>query len=47
METQKTPNSQSSLERRMKLEESTFLSSDNTTKLQSPRPYGTGRKTEI
>ena len=33
METQKTPNSQSSLEKRMELEESTFLISDYTTKL--------------
>ena len=52
METQKTPNSQSSLEkeekeRRMELEESNFLTSDYTTKLQSSRQYGTGTKTEI
>ena len=48
METQKTPNSQSSPEkRRMELEESTFLISDYTTKLQSSRQYGTGTKTEI
>ena len=33
METQKTPNSQSSLEKRMELEESTFLTSGYTTKL--------------
>ena len=31
----------------MKLEESTFLSSDYTTKLQSSRQYGTGTKIEI
>ena len=31
----------------MKLEESTFLISDYTTKLQSSRQYGTGAKTEI
>ena len=31
----------------MKLEESTFLTSDYTTKLQSSRQYGTGTKTEI
>ena len=47
METQKTPNSQISRERRMELEESTFLTSDYTTKLQSSRQYGTGIKTEI
>ena len=34
-------------ERRMKLEESTFLTSDYTTKLQSSRQYGTGTKKEI
>ena len=33
-----------SLERRMELEESTFLTSDYTTKLQSSRQYGTGTK---
>ena len=31
----------------MELEESTFLTSDYTTKLQSSRLYGTGTKTEI
>ena len=31
----------------MELEESTFLTSDYTTKLQSSRRYGTGTKTEI
>ena len=31
----------------MELEESTFLTSDYTSKLQSSRQYGTGRKTEI
>ena len=31
----------------MELEESNFLTSDNTTKLQSSRQYGTGTKTEI
>ena len=35
------------LRRRMELEESTFLTSDYTTKLQSSRLYGTGTKTEI
>ena len=34
METQKTPNSQSSLERKKELEESDSLTSDYTTKLQ-------------
>ena len=48
METQKTLKSQSSLEkRRMEMEESIFLTSDYTTKLQSAREYGTGTKTEI
>ena len=53
METQKTPNSQSSLEkeewseRRMELEESGFLTPGYTTKLQLSRQYGTGTKTEI
>ena len=32
---------------RMQLEESTFLTSDYTTKLQPSRQYGTGTKTEI
>ena len=31
----------------MELEESTFLTSDYTTKLQSSRQYGTGTKAEI
>ena len=35
------------LRQRMELEESTFLTSDYTTKLQSSRQYGTGTKTEI
>ena len=47
METQKTPNSQNSLEEKMELKESTFLISDYTAKLQSSRQYGTGTKTEI
>ena len=34
-------------ERRMELEESTFLTSDYTTKLQPSRQYGTATKTEI
>ena len=32
---------------RMELEESSFLTSDYTTKLQSLRQYGTGTKAEI
>ena len=36
-----------SWKRRMELEEPTFLTSDYTTKLPSPRQYGTGKKTEI
>ena len=44
METQKTPNSQSSLE---KEEWSWIPTSDYTTKLQSSRQYDTGTKTEI
>ena len=48
MEIQKTPKEpKQSLERRMELEESTFLTSDYTTKIQSSRQYGTGTKTEI
>ena len=43
MEIQKTPNSQSNLEK----EEWSFLTSDYTTKLQSSRQYGTGTNTEI
>ena len=31
----------------MELEKSTFLTTDYTTKLPSPRQYGTGTKTEI
>ena len=33
--------------RKMELEESTFLTSDYNTKLQSSRQYGTGTKAEI
>ena len=36
-----------SWETRMELEESSFLTSDYTTKLQSSRQYGTGTNTEI
>ena len=34
-------------ERRMELEQSAFLTSDYTTRLQSSRQHGTGTKTEI
>ena len=47
METQKTLKSQSSPEKEWSLEESTFLTSDYTTKLHSSRQYGTDTKTEI
>ena len=48
LEIQNTLNSQSNFEKkRMELEESTYLTSDYTTKLQSSRQYGTGTKTEI
>ena len=47
MEIQKTSTSQSNLERRMELEESTCLTSGSTTKPQSSRQYGTGTTTEI
>ena len=47
METQKTPNSQSSLEKEEWSWRNNLLTSDYTTKLQSSRQYGTGTKTEI
>ena len=48
MQTQKTLNSQSSLEKeKWSWRKSTFLTSDYTTKLQSSRQYGTDTKTEI
>ena len=50
METQKTQNSQSNLEKQNKkkeMEESGPKVKLYTTKLQSSRQYGTGRKTEI
>ena len=49
METQKTSNSQSNLEKEEWnwMEESTCLTSGSTTKPQSSRQYGTGTKTEI
>ena len=48
MKTQKSLNRQSNLEeKKMELEESTYLISDYTTKLQLLRQYVTGRKTEV
>ena len=47
METHKIPNSQSSLESTMKLEDSTCLISAYTTELQSSKEKNTGTKTEI
>ena len=47
MEAQKTPNSQSNIEKEKQLEESTFLTSDYTTKLQLSKQYGTGTKPEL
>ena len=46
METQRTPNSQSNLEKEMELEESGSVTSGHTSKLQSSKQYGTGKKTE-
>ena len=43
---QKTSNNQSNLQKEEWMEESTCLISDYTTKLQSSRQYGTGKKTE-
>ena len=45
METQKALNKQSNLEKEK--QETGFLTSDYTTKLQLSRQYGTGPKTEI
>ena len=47
VETQKTLSSQSSQERRMEMEESNFLTSYYSTKLQSSRQFDTVTKTEI
>ena len=44
METHKTPNSQSTQERKTELEESGSLTSDYTTKLQSSKHYNYGTK---
>ena len=45
--TKDTEQPEQSCERRLELEESTFLTSNYTTKPQSSRQYGTGTKTEI
>jgi len=47
MKMQKTPNSQSNLEKEKQLEESGSLTSDYTIYLQSSKQYGTGTKIEI
>ena len=47
METQKTPIAKVVLRKKNGAEKSTFLTSDYTTKLQSSRQYGTGKKTEL
>ena len=47
LETQQDLQSKSNLEKENELEESTFLNSDYSTKLQSTRQYGTGNKPEI
>jgi len=47
METQKTSNSQNSLEKEDGAWGIKLLTSDYTTKLRSSRQYGTGTKTEI
>ena len=43
----KRPEQPKQSQERMELEESTFLTSDSTTNLQSSRQYGPGTKTEI
>ena len=47
METEKTPNSQSNLEKEKRIGRNQAWTSDFTTKLQSSRHYGTGTKTDI
>ena len=47
METQKTPYSQSNLEKVKQLEDSGSSTSDYTTKVHSSKQYGPGTKTEI
>ena len=46
METQKTTNGQSNLEKEKQLEDSGSLTSDYTTKLQTSKQYGTGTKNQ-
>ena len=48
METQENLNSQSNIEKRkMKMDKPSFLTSENTTKLQLSKQYGTGTKTVL
>jgi len=47
MKTKDPEQSKQSWERKMELEESGFLTSAYTTKIQQLRHYGTGTKTEI
>ena len=47
METQKTPKMQSNFEKKNGAGGINLLTSDYTTKLQSPRQYSTGTKAEI
>ena len=47
MEIQKKPQMAKAILRKKKVEESTCVTSDCITKLQSLRQYGTGTKTEI
>ena len=47
METQKIPSTKAILRKKKELEESTFQTSDYTTKLQSSRQYHTGTEIEI
>ena len=47
MESQKKLNGQNNRERRKGLEESTFLTSNYSIKLQPSKQYGTGKETEI
>ena len=48
METQETLNSQNNIEKeKLKWRKRSFLTSNNTTKLQVSKQYGTGTKTEI
>jgi len=47
METQRFQVAKAILRKKEELEESTFQTSDYTTKLQTSRQYGTGTRTEI